>query len=119
MPITRLKDCKEFISGDKVVLRELANAKTQKRDFRYSLAHAILPAGGKTKPHKMRTSEIYYIINGKGIMHIDEKSHDVEAGCMIDIPPGAIQHIENTGGEDLEFLCIVDPAWTPEDETIL
>jgi mannose-6-phosphate isomerase-like protein (cupin superfamily) len=34
------------------------------------------------------------------------------------IPPGAEQHIRNTGAGDLKFLCIVDPAWRAEDEEV-
>jgi len=29
------------------------------------------------------------------------------------------QYIENTGSGNLQFLCIVEPAWKPEDEIIL
>jgi len=27
--------------------------------------------------------------------------------------------LENTGTEDIEFLCLVDPAWKAEQERIL
>ena len=50
---------------------------------------------------------------------IDDESRDVGPGCAVYIPPGAVQSIENTGAGDLIFLCIVDPAWRPEDEEIL
>jgi mannose-6-phosphate isomerase-like protein (cupin superfamily) len=30
-----------------------------------------------------------------------------------------VQWLENTGKEEIEFLCIVDPAWRPEDEEVL
>jgi mannose-6-phosphate isomerase-like protein (cupin superfamily) len=35
------------------------------------------------------------------------------------IPPFSKQSIKNTGKSDLSFLCIVDPAWTQQDEIIL
>jgi mannose-6-phosphate isomerase-like protein (cupin superfamily) len=35
------------------------------------------------------------------------------------VPPGGKQCLENTGNEDIEFLCLVDPAWRIEDERIL
>ena len=34
------------------------------------------------------------------------------------IPPDSLQFIQNTGTNDLVFLCIVDPAWKKENETI-
>ena len=53
------------------------------------------------------------------MMFIDNESEPVEPGSTVYIPPGAAQYIENTGDHDLIFLCIVDPAWQPEDEEIL
>ncbi|NLJ37769.1 MAG: cupin domain-containing protein, partial [Candidatus Atribacteria bacterium] len=65
------------------------------------------------------SSEVYYIISGKGIMHINSQIEQVEEGSTIYIPPKSIQFIENTGSHDLVFLCIVDPAWKKEDEIVL
>lgn len=119
MLIRKLSDCQEIIAGDACHLRELLNAKKDKRAYRYSLAHAVVKSGQITKAHSLKTSEVYYILEGKGRMHIDHEVAEVSAGCVIDIPPGAVQRIENTGAQDLVFLCIVDPAWCMEDEVIL
>lgn len=118
MFIRKLEDCKEFIAGDACHLRELLNARTDKRAYRYSLAHAVVKPGDKTKPHSLKTSEVYYILEGQGRMHVDHETAEVGPGAVIDIPPRAVQFIENTGKADLVFLCIVDPAWCPEDEEI-
>lgn len=119
MYIRSLSSCPEFIAGDGSVLRELMNAATEKVPFRYSLAHAVVKAGKSTAPHILKTSEVYYILSGKGIMHIDSKSAEVVPGDAVSIPPGSVQYIENKGNVDLAFLCIVDPAWRREDEIIL
>ena len=116
--IRQLKDCKEILAGDACHLRELLNAKTDKRAYRYSLAHAVVKPGNKTKPHALKTSEVYYVLEGRGRMHIGDEAEEVAAGCAIDIPPEAVQWIENTGESDLVFMCIVDPAWSPEDEKV-
>ena len=83
------------------------------------LSHAKVPAGRATKAHKLKASEVYYIIAGNGMMHIDEESFEVGPECTVYIPPKATQYIENTSDSDLIFLCIVDPAWRKEDEGIL
>ncbi|HNX69044.1 MAG TPA: cupin domain-containing protein [Candidatus Omnitrophota bacterium] len=118
MFIRRLKDCKEIVAGDACHLRELLNARTDGRAYRYSLAHAVVKSGEVTKPHALKTSEVYYILEGKGRMHIGQESAGVGPGDVIDIPPEAVQYIENTGTSDLVFICIVDPAWRPEDEVV-
>ena len=83
-------------------------------------AHATVKPRSATLPHRFKTaSEVYYILKGKGIMHIDEQSADVGPGETIYIPPMAVQYIENTGQENLEFLCIVYPSWQPDAEELV
>ena len=118
MLIRRLKNCPEFIAGDACQLRELLNANTDRRAYRYSLAHAVVKPGIKTKPHSLNTSEVYYILQGKGLMRVDQETAEVGPGDCIDIPPRSTQWIENAGKTELVFLCIVDPAWRSEDETV-
>jgi len=119
MFIRALEECEEFIAGDATRIREILNPRKQALDLRYSLAHAKLSKGEASVPHRLRTSEVYYILHGRGTMHIDDESVEVSDGQAVYIPPNSVQHIENTGEEALVFLCIVDPAWRAEDEEVL
>ena len=119
MLVRRLEDCREFVAADGSVLRELLHAKTQPAQIRYSLAHAKVAAGQSTLLHRLTSSEVYYILAGRGMMHIDREARPVGPGCAVYIPPGSMQHIENVGDTDLVFLCIVDSAWRAQDEEIL
>lgn len=67
----------------------------------------------------MKTSEVYYILEGEGNLQIDDAIFKVLKDHAIYIPPHSKQCIENTGKNELKFLCIVDPAWKLEDETVL
>lgn len=118
MLIQKLTACEEFIAGDGTRLRELLHPDKQPLELRYSLAHAIVPVGQTSIPHALKTSEVYYILSGIGEMNIDGETQPVEAGDAIYIPPNARQFIHNSGTESLIFICIVDPAWQKEDETI-
>ena len=118
MFLKHLKDCREFIAGDGSVLRELLHPEKTALQIRYSLAHAKVAAGKITKPHKLKSCEVYYIMAGQGLMHIDEESFEVGPDCALYIPPRSVQYIQNTGNSDLKFLCIVDPAWRKEDEEV-
>lgn len=119
MLVKSLKECPAFVSGDNVILRELLHRDKGKFSFRYSLAYAKLQTKRATLPHRLKTSEVYYILKGKGIMYIGRESRRVGPGNVIYIPPRSRQHIKNTGNTALEFLCIVDPAWKKKDEEIL
>jgi mannose-6-phosphate isomerase-like protein (cupin superfamily) len=119
MIIRRLKDCQEIIAGDGTRLRELLHPDGDYRfSGRYSLAHAVLPPGFSSLKHRLKSNEVYYILTGRGKMHINDECAEVFAGDAVDIPPDSIQWIVNAGNTDLAFLCIVDPAWQVEDEQV-
>ena len=118
MFLKHLKDSKEIIAGDGSILRELLHPEKADLQIRYSLAYVKVPPGQITKNHRLKTSEVYYIMAGHGLMHIDEECFEVSPECAVYIPPGATQYIENTSDSDLKFLCIVDPAWREEDEQV-
>jgi mannose-6-phosphate isomerase-like protein (cupin superfamily) len=84
-----------------------------------SVAHAIVLPGESTLPHLLKQStELYYILEGCGEMHIGDEQGPVRPGQIIHIPPGARQFIKNTGTGDLVFLCIVAPKWQADDEEL-
>ena len=85
----------------------------------YSLAQFVLGSGKKSKFHKMKSSEIYYILEGSGILHINDEFHHLEKDDSAYVPPNSKQFIENVGANDLKFLCIVEPAWKIDDEDLL
>jgi mannose-6-phosphate isomerase-like protein (cupin superfamily) len=146
MLIRDLRNCQKIIAGDHTVLRELLHPdpghdpdfpRNRAREsgivsqasgnsescpltlkLRYSLAHATVLPGRKSAPHRLRTSEVYYILGGKGIMHINDEQARVAPGQTIYIPPNARQFITAVGRTPLRFLCIVDPAWRKEDERV-
>jgi mannose-6-phosphate isomerase-like protein (cupin superfamily) len=119
MFLRRRNDCEEFMAGDDSILRELLHPDKMDIAVRYSLAHATVRPGQRTKAHRLRTTEVYYILAGRGRMHVDAEVAEVDAESMVYIPPQSVQYIENTGSADLVFLCLVDPAWQREDEEII
>jgi mannose-6-phosphate isomerase-like protein (cupin superfamily) len=118
MFIIDLNGCDQFVAGDGSILRELLNPLRDAVRVSYSLAHAVVRPGQATLPHRLKSAEVYYIIEGAGEMMIENERAKISAGQAIYIPPGSVQSIRNTCGGDLIFLCIVDPAWKPADEEL-
>ncbi len=100
-------------------LREILHPERDPVDIRYSLAHASVASGEASLRHRMATVEVYYFLAGTGVMHVAGDSVGVGPGRAVVVPAGAEQWVENAGDHDLEFLCIVDPAWREEDEEVL
>jgi mannose-6-phosphate isomerase-like protein (cupin superfamily) len=86
--------------------------------IRYSIVRCEIKAGKRSKSHKLKSSEVYFIINGQGVMHVDDEFCQVKKNQAVYVPPHSRQFIENIGDTPLEILCIVDPAWRQEDEII-
>jgi len=119
MFVKYLKNCQEFIAGDGSILREVLHPEKADLQINYSLAYAKVMPGKITKPHRLKASEVYYILEGQGLMHIDGESLEVNPEGTIYIPPHSTQYIENIGDSVLKFLCIVDPSWKRENEEVL
>lgn len=106
-------------AGDGTHLREILHPARQAADIGCSLAHAALPPGAASLRHRLAAVEVYYFLAGRGLMHVGGERADVRSGLAVVVPSGAVQWLENTGDSDLEFLCIVDPAWQENGEEIL
>ena len=105
--------------GEGTVIRQIFHPHNTLNGIRYSISHSELKPRKKSKLHQLKSSEIYYILQGEGKLMVDDESIQVSKDQVIYIPPHSKQMIENTGNSDLEFLCIVDPAWKQEDEIVL
>ena len=55
--------------------------------------------------------QVYVILQGRGLMHIDDEAAEVGPGDAIVIPAGSTQWIDNTGESVLGFLALVNPPW--------
>jgi mannose-6-phosphate isomerase-like protein (cupin superfamily) len=118
MLVKDVAEARAFTAGDGAELRELLHPDRDPAALGYSLAHAVVAPGRATLPHVLDRGEAYYIVEGRGTMHVGDEAQPVRAGHAVHIPPGAAQWIENTGKVALAFLCIVDPPWVPECEVV-
>lgn len=109
----------EIIAGDNTLLKEMFNPLKDDLELRYSLSVARVQQDGVTYLHSLKNSEVYFLLKGTAEFRIDNEKAVVGAGQVVYVPPGAVQQVANVGGEELIFVCIVDPAWQAEDEQIM
>ncbi|MBN1762052.1 MAG: cupin domain-containing protein [Methanomicrobia archaeon] len=118
----QIRNCTYFTTLDNTALCELLHPANEPKELaiRFSIAHALVKPGETTRPHRLKTSaEVYYIVDDKGKMSIDDETATLHSGQAVYIPPGSKQHIQNTGDSDLKFVCIVYPMWCHEDEELV
>jgi len=118
MDVRNLADVPAFTTKDGSEIRELL-AYRNSCIRNQTLAEARLPPNSGTTPHRhILTEEIYFILEGEGLMRVAQESRPVCPGDAIAIPPGVTHQISNTGQGPLRFLCCCSPGYEHQD-TIL
>lgn len=116
MLIKHEKDCKEIVANDGSRLRELLHPDRDPAEISYSFAIAYVDPGKSTHPHYLKRTEVYFIMQGIGRMHIGDEVEEVNEDDIVVIPKEKPQWIENIGPNVLVFAAIVSPPWQPEDD---
>ena len=110
----------EFLEGSEgAKIKQYFHPHNTLNGISYSIAQFSLEIGKKTKLHKIKSSEIYYILEGEGKLKIDDQMFNLKINDSAYVPPNSKQFIKNNGNENLRFLCIVEPAWKPDDDELL
>ena len=118
MDIRNLADMPAFITKDGSEIRELL-AYRNSSIRNQTLAEARLPAGHRTTSHyHVRTEEIYYILEGRGLMRVGDESRPVGPGDAIAIPPEESHQLTNTGDSVLRLLCCCAPGYEDADTVL-
>ena len=117
--LTRYEEIIPYVTKDGSLIRELMHPVVH-GSSNQSLAEATVPAAGKTFLHRhIKSEEIYYILEGRGIMTLGSEEFDVRKGDTVCIMPGTPHRIQNTGKESLKILCCCAPAYAHEDAELL
>ena len=115
MEVTNIAHVPAFTTKDGSEIRELL-AYRNSSIRNQSLAEARVPPGATTIAHRhVKTEEIYYILEGEGLMRLGDESCRVGLGDAIAIPPGTLHQIVNDGAAILKFLCCCAPCYEDAD----
>jgi mannose-6-phosphate isomerase-like protein (cupin superfamily) len=88
----------------------------------HSLAQiTILPGKASRKHYHPVAEESYYIVAGRGRIEMDGETQQVHAGDAVLIPANKVHQIFNDSqsNENLIFLAVCLPAWTPDNSVYL
>ncbi|MFK8068353.1 MAG: cupin domain-containing protein [Gammaproteobacteria bacterium] len=111
-----LNDCEKIIANDGCYLKELLHPKNDPVELPYSFSVAAVAVGESTYHHYLKQTEVYFILEGKGLLHVGTETSNLIKGGSAIVPPHKEQWLENTGSSELEFIVIVSPPWCEEDD---
>ena len=73
------------------------------------LSSTVLHPGKNTTGHKHAgQEEVYFFVDGKGEMQVNDERFPVEGGDVICIEDGDFHRVFNTGHLGLYFVCVFD-----------
>jgi quercetin dioxygenase-like cupin family protein len=64
-------------------------------------------------PHTHTYEEAIYVLEGTGIVHMDDRDEPIEPGTSIFLPPGTPHCLENRGPSVLKVLGVFSPPGSP------
>jgi mannose-6-phosphate isomerase-like protein (cupin superfamily) len=85
---------KDLISGDRTASHAL------------SLGIGCILPGHTLARHHHTNSEVYYVLDGTGMVGINTATYPVSAGTAVFIPEHALHHMQNTGSTALQFVYV-------------
>jgi mannose-6-phosphate isomerase-like protein (cupin superfamily) len=70
---------------------------------------------GRAPDHFHQYDEVIYILEGRGVLHMDGRSTPFGPGATIHLPPRLVHCLENVGERQLVVLGVFTPAGSPSD----
>lgn len=107
-----------FVTLDGSTITELIRPGTE-GSRNLSVAQAVVAPGGSTLPHlHRRTEEVYYVLEGEGVLRRGAHSARIGPGAALLIPPGVEHSLTCVGSEALRILCLCAPPYEDEDTVL-
>lgn len=66
-----------------------------------------LEAGQSVTPCRMSAAVLYFVVTGRGRLHVGEEQAELQAGSLAVVPAGALRHL--SAGERMRVLAVQIP----------
>ncbi|MEM6708654.1 MAG: cupin domain-containing protein [Pseudomonadota bacterium] len=111
--IISLDDQPWYEAEDRAVARELISPRNSSTET-LSIAEIVVPPGVTVRPHQHHMEEIYHVLDGQGVVMVEDQSQTIKRGDTVLIPANSWHNIVNEGDVDLRLHVTCVPAWAPE-----
>lgn len=116
MNVIKIDECPDYLAPDNAIAKEFLSPRNSPLQH-LSIARITIPPHTCVEKHyHLKSEEVYQIIDGEGLMLLDDATRKVLAGEVVPIAPGSWHSIENRSDQDLIMIVTCSPPWTPEDQ---
>jgi mannose-6-phosphate isomerase-like protein (cupin superfamily) len=71
------------------------------------LGVARVPSGGCLAAHRHEQAEVYFVLEGTGVVTVDGSPSRLHPGSSVFIPGGAVHSVQSDGPMDLRFTYVI------------
>lgn len=64
-------------------------------------------SGGHTPYHKHNYEHEVYVLEGEGVVILEDKEYPIRSGFVVTVPPDLMHQFKNNTSADLKFICII------------
>ena len=89
-------------------------------DKRYCKVKEIVISAGQAPSYQFhhKRSETWVLVQGRGILTLNDVDTSVKAGSTVQVPVGAKHRLRNTSDEDLVFIEVQQGEYFGEDDIV-
>jgi quercetin dioxygenase-like cupin family protein len=85
-------------------------------NIKYSISSITLQTKQYTVLHTLSVPETFYVLEGNGILKVNDKDYVMRPGKLIYVPANRKQSVINNSKKKLMFLSLISPAYNPNLE---
>ncbi len=102
-----------YEAEDRAVARELVSPRNSSVQA-MSIAEIVVPPGVAVRPHHHVMEEVYHVLEGAGVVMVEDETRVVQPGDSVVINPHQWHNIRNDGDSPLRMFVTCAPAWAAE-----
>ena len=118
MEIIRKSDCSKFISQDKAIVKEIVSPRNSVIKNQSLAEVTIRPGHSILEHYHVKSEELFYILQGEGLISVEGETCSVSEGDVVAVLPGMIHKVKNDGKTDLIMLVACSPSYCDDDQVL-
>ena len=112
MHILKKETAPRYVRPEGITSYLLASPRTSSAEH-LTTTLAVIQPGGEQRIHSNRPEQVYFILEGTGLMTVGDETQHVGPGDCIFIPSGKPHGLKNEGATTLRYFSAAASAYPP------